>query len=279
MLWENLREEEFNDAVKKAEGLCIVPIGSIEKHGQHLPLGMDSIAAAEVARLAAEEEYAVVFPTIYIGDMIGARHAGAVSYSPELLLQLLKETCSEIRRNGFDKIVFFNGHGGNMPVLSFFTRAFRHEKNDYTVFYCKLGCDYAAPKVLLEKNYSYLTEEDKEVLQDFVDKNKEYGHACFVETGWTYAIRPETVRLDKIHQEDATSTHLYDEFLEKNITPSNWWSGNYPNSYQADVHDGMNERIARAMVQASIEKLTDQIKFLKDETITREHRKKILEKY
>ena len=59
MLWENLREEEFKEAIEKSKGVCIIPIGSLEKHGQHLPVGMDSIAAAKWCELAAEKEYAV----------------------------------------------------------------------------------------------------------------------------------------------------------------------------------------------------------------------------
>ncbi len=279
MLWENLREEEFKEAIEKSKGVCIVPIGSLEKHGQHLPLGMDSLAAGEICRLAAESEYAVVFPTIYCGDMIGSRNAGEVSYSPELLMQLLKETCSEIARNGFDKIVFVSGHGGNKPLIMFFQRAYLYEKSPYTVFDCSMSCDYAAPKVLLEKNYDYLTDEDKAILQDFVDKNKDYGHACFIETGWVYALRPETVRLDKLYQEDASSTRRYDKFLENNIIASNWWIGNWPNFYQCDIHDGMNERIARAMLQAAVEKLASQIKFIKEENVTREDAKKRTERF
>ena len=42
MLWENLREEEFKDAIKKSGGLCILPVGCLEKHGQHLPVGTDA---------------------------------------------------------------------------------------------------------------------------------------------------------------------------------------------------------------------------------------------
>lgn len=274
MLWENLREEEFADAIEKSKGVCIVPIGSLEKHGQHLPVGMDSIAAGEWCRLAAEKEYAVVFPTIYCGDMIGAKDAGEISYSPELLMMLLKETCKEIGRNGFNKIVFVSGHGGNKPLIMFFQRAFNNEKLPYAIFDASMSCDYAAPKVLLEKNYDYLTDDDKAILQDFVDKNKDYGHACFIETGWMYAIRPETVRLDKIYDLDATSTKRYDEFLENNIIAANWWSGNWPNAYQCDVHDGMNERIAKAMLEAATEKLASQIKFIKEENVSIEDAKK-----
>ena len=279
MLWENLREEEFKEAIEKSKGVCIIPIGSLEKHGQHLPVGMDSIAAAKWCELAAEKEYAVVFPTIYCGDMIGCRNAGEISYSPELLLQLLKETCSEIARNGFDKIMFVSGHGGNVPLIRYFQRAFRHEKSPYVVFDNCMSCDYAAPKVLLEKNYDYLTDEDKAILQDFVDKNKDYGHACFIELGWMYAIRPETVRLDKLHSLDASSTKKYDKFLENDIIASNWWEGNWPNFYQCDIHDGMNERIARAMLEAAVEKLSSQIKFIKEETVTREHVKEIMDNF
>lgn len=269
MLWENLREEEFKEAIEKSNGVCIIPIGSLEKHGQHLPLGMDSLVASVVCELAAETEYAVVFPTIYVGDMIGSTNAGEVSYSPELLMMLLRETCSEIHKNGFDKIIVVSGHGGNLPFISFLQRAFNADKLPYTIFDCRIECDYGHPKVLLEKNYDYLTDEDKEILQDFVDKDKDFGHACFIETGWMYAIRPETVRLDKIHDEDASSTHLYDEFLKNDIIPANWWIGNWPTYYQCDIHDGMNERIAKAMLEATVEKLASQIKFIKEEEVSR----------
>ena len=49
MLWENLREEEFDDAIVRSGGLCIVPVGCLEKHGQHLPVGTDVIHITEIA--------------------------------------------------------------------------------------------------------------------------------------------------------------------------------------------------------------------------------------
>lgn len=42
MLWQNLREEEFEGAIERSGGLCVLPIGCLEKHGQHLPVGTDS---------------------------------------------------------------------------------------------------------------------------------------------------------------------------------------------------------------------------------------------
>ena len=94
-----------------------------------------------------------------------------------------------------------------------------------------------------------------------------------------YAIRPETVRLDKLYDLDASSTHRYDKFLENNVIAANWWSGNWPNSYQCDVHEGMNERIARAMLQAAVEKLASQIKFVKEEEETRKDIEKRMNRF
>jgi len=64
MLWENLREEEFDNAIKESKGLCILPVGCLEKHGQHLPVGTDVIHITEIAKRAAEIETAMVFPTM-----------------------------------------------------------------------------------------------------------------------------------------------------------------------------------------------------------------------
>ena len=50
MLWENLREEEFEGAIEKSNGVCIVPVGCLEKHGQHLPVGTDVIHVTEIAK-------------------------------------------------------------------------------------------------------------------------------------------------------------------------------------------------------------------------------------
>ena len=122
MLWENLREEEFKDAIKQSNGVCILPIGCLEKHGQHLPVGTDVIHITEIARRAAELETACVFPTMYFGEKTGSgEFLGTVIFSPELRLQILKETCSEIYRNGFNKILIYNGHGGNQAMISNFS--------------------------------------------------------------------------------------------------------------------------------------------------------------
>ncbi len=274
MLWENLREEEFNKAITDSAGLCILPVGCLEKHGQHLPVGTDVIHITEIARRAAEEEIACVFPTMYFGEKTGAANfKGTVIFSSKLRQDILTETCSEIARNGFKKILIYNGHGGNMSMISQFSRSLLKNKADYAVYDYSLGSDFATPKKLLQKNYPYLTSEDRNILNEYNTMKKRYGHACFIETGWVYGVRPETVRLDKINQESGTSTHRFDAFADHRVNTPLAWMANFPDSYDGDSHRGMNERIARAMVDYSVEKLAEVIKFLKTEDVSMEYLK------
>ena len=126
--------------------------------------------------------------------------------------------------------------------------------------------------------YKYLTTEDRKILQSYNEQKKRFGHADFIEMGWVYGIRPETVRLDKIYQESNESTHRFDDFSKLNIGTPFAWMANYPNSYEGDMHDGMNERIGRAMVEYSTERLTEVIRFLKNETVSAQYKKEWLEK-
>ncbi len=279
MLWENLREEEFEDAIEKSNGVCIVPVGCLEKHGQHLPVGTDVIHVTEIAKKAAERESAVVFPTMYFGEKTGAgEFKGTVIFSPELRLQILKETCKEIARNGFKKILLYDGHGGNTAMLSYFLRSVLYEKNDYMVYSYALGSDFATPKKILNEGYGFLTADDRKVLQDYIVDKKRFGHADFIETGWVYGVRPETVRLDRADAESNESTHRFDEFLNKKINTPFAWMANYPNSFEGDMHEGMNERIAKAMVEYSTNKLCEVLRFLKEETVSNEYLTEWLEK-
>ena len=64
---QELTAVQFKDAVKKSSETVIIPMGVLEKHGPHMPLGTDVYTAREIALQAAEKEYAVVFPWYYFG--------------------------------------------------------------------------------------------------------------------------------------------------------------------------------------------------------------------
>ena len=136
MFWENLREEEFEGALKASGRVCVMPVACIEKHGQHLPVNTDILMAEAVAREAAELEEVCVFPTFKFGDVQGIRqHRGSVVLSVELQHKILGELCAEIARNGFKKIMLLNAHGGNNTMLNDFINITMHDKHDYAVVY------------------------------------------------------------------------------------------------------------------------------------------------
>ncbi len=88
--WEELTAAEFRDAIQLSKGTCLLPFGILEKHGPHLPLGTDLLNVRHASLQAAQQEYALVFPQYYFGQIFEAKHEpGTVAYSMELQLNLL----------------------------------------------------------------------------------------------------------------------------------------------------------------------------------------------
>lgn len=273
MIWENIISNDFPAAVEKAKGVCVVPIGCLEKHGPHSPLGTDTIIARETVYRAAEIEPVVVFPTMFFGEKTGAgEYPGTVIFSLETRWHIFRETCSEIYRNGFKKIFFVNQHGGNKSMLDSFTRSMMKENPNIMIFnrhtwfmsHKQLLADIIADR----ETYDYLTDEDRAAMQDFIDQDKATGHACFEETAAAYYFEPETVRLDRIGDESGSSVHRFDAFKEFGITTPMSWMADYPNSYHGSNDYVLNERIAKAFTEAQIQQLAQAFAFLKNENIS-----------
>src|ERR1700693_5687776 len=82
--WEELSAADFRRAIAQAQGTCLLPFGILEKHGPQLPLGTDLLNVRYAALHAAEQNYVVVFPEYYSGQIFEARHEpGTVAYSSE----------------------------------------------------------------------------------------------------------------------------------------------------------------------------------------------------
>jgi len=123
MQWELMTSKELSEASKKV-GVCVIAMGVLEKHSEHLALGTDYLVAHRVACLAAEKEPAVVFPPFYFGQIYEARcFPGALTIKPTLLMELIQAVFDEIGRNGFKKIIVQNGHGGNTYLLNFLAQS------------------------------------------------------------------------------------------------------------------------------------------------------------
>ena len=272
MRWEFLREEEFPAAIEKAGGLCVLPIGCLEMHGQHLPVGTDSLKAQALVERAAEKTGAVVFPTgLWLGDVIGAHKMqessnkmkhGYIALSPNLLQSILTELCDEIARNGFRKILIVSSHGGNNAMLAYLLRSLDYNKRDYAVMTTKVWLtDLDADKILEKANadpegFSMLTEEDYKVLAKFAETGAGGGHACFRETGLIYGLYPELVAPDRYEAVDGITTHKGDYLYEAGLDTGAAWALNCPNAYSGFPPHGCSHTIGLAMVKIVVDRLT-----------------------
>ena len=109
---------EAADAVSRSR-TAVIPIGSIEQHGPHLPNGTDTMAAELVARAVADRLDAVYAPFGPYGvTPIHAGHPGTVTLRRETFEALLGDICTELIRMGIDTFVLVNWHEGNIASMN-----------------------------------------------------------------------------------------------------------------------------------------------------------------
>ena len=279
MRWIDIVSGEFEEAVKKSKGVCLLPIGCVELHGHHLPLGNDTMIAAEFSRRAAEKEEAVVFPEMYFGEKAGAgEFPGTIIFPSDLIQKILEHCCLEIARNGFHKILLVNFHGGNVSMLNNFARFMLHQKPNFQIFVYNLPS--GKPERLLKniEKYPYLTEEDIACLTSYVEEGKMDGHGGFGETSAAMACFPQLCKPEKMNELDGTSTRRFAEFDKRKIYTPFAWMGNFPNSLSCSAHEGLSERIIRASGEYSVDTLAEVIRFLKEEKESEAYLKEWLDK-
>ena len=281
MRWEFLREEEFPAAIEKAGGLCVIPVGCLEMHGEHLPVGTDSLKGEAIVRLAAEKTGAVVFPCAYwLGNVMGAhklekpwekQRAGYIGLSPELLMNILKELCDEIGRNGFRKILIVSSHGGNNAWLDYFNSAVGYTRKQYCVMNTKIDlADLDADKILAlakddPEGFSMLTPEDYKVLERWAETGAGGGHACFRETGLIYGTYPELVAPDRYEAMDGRCTNKGNYWYEAGLYPGCAWVMNCPNEYSGFPPHGCSPTIGQAMVKVAVDVLAKKMTLIQND--------------
>lgn len=246
---EELTSPRFVKAVELAGGVCVIPLGIIEKHGPHLPLGADLFESREVAFHAAEKEYAVVFPPYFVGQIFEAAHQpGAIAYSTDLMWKMLEETCKELSRNGLKKIILLNGHGGNGSFLQYFCQSQLAIQKDFIVVLFKQGNDPVnGPEIKSLK------------------KAKLDGHAGEAETSMMYFISPALVDQDALKNESGLDQDRLSK-LPFGYTGI-WWYAKYPNHFASDSNTP-NKRLGELLITSEASQLIELIKFLKkDNTI------------
>jgi creatinine amidohydrolase len=114
---ENLSYPEVEQYLKKKD-IILVPTGSVEQHSPYGLIGTDFITAEAVARRVAENMHILVAPTVKYG--VSPHHMafkGTVSLTPDTMIILISDIIESLVTHGFRRIVFINGHGGNISSI------------------------------------------------------------------------------------------------------------------------------------------------------------------
>ena len=220
MQWEQLTSTDFKSAVEQT-GVCVIAMGVVERHSEHLPLGTDYLNGHRLACLAAEKEPAVVFPPFYFGQIFEARcFPGTLTLKPTLLLEVIWAALDEIARNGFKKIVLLNAHGGNNNLLGFLGQCVLWEEKPYHLYYPGDFVDRAQWKAILETEY--------------------HGHACECETSISLANHPDLVHMERVPAEPGYPLGKLSG-LPRTYNGI-WWYADHPTHYAGDARTASIEK-------------------------------------
>lgn len=189
MTWTDVRD------YLKTNDMVIIPLGSTEQHGPHMPLGTDFYEATGMCKLISVRTGVVVAPVLLSGySVYHSGFPGSLSLKPETMEQVLFETAEMLIKYGFRRIMFFNYHGGN-----------RYAKNK--VIY-KINHTTEAIAVDIGSGASFQRGGERVKGVDFDQ------HAGIHETSIMLYIKPELVKMERAEKPRLTFTPKMQELLK-----------------------------------------------------------------
>jgi len=180
-----LGEQDWTTVADLTSHVVVVPLGSLEQHGHHLPMLTDTMIGAEIARQAADqlEQIALFLPTLWVGASHHHRaFPGTISISNDVYVRVLVDVLESLIGSGFRRIFLLNAHGGNITPgrMAIYDVHLRHrDKHDLWLAFSSWWT-IAAEQVAAIQN----------IEQEMVT------HACEQETSMILRLRPELVKLE-----------------------------------------------------------------------------------
>jgi creatinine amidohydrolase len=211
VFYADLTWEEIREAAR--EGVVILlPVGSTEQHGPHLPLKVDWLCASEVCRRAAElvAGKALVMPTVYYGFQEHTMDfPGTISIRDEHFIDYVYDICKSLVHHGFKKLIIVNGHGSNIPNLDL---VMRRVNNYHPDAMCALVSWW---------DLVFRVGNRKEAMARLRESEFPGGmsHACELETSVLLYLEPSLVRMDKAVKEVPPKTS---EFIWGDLMVGAW---------------------------------------------------------
>jgi creatinine amidohydrolase len=182
MRWEELTSPEIG-ALDRDRTVVILPLGSVEQHGNHMPLGTDTILSQTVSLAAAGalKDVIVLPPPWYGFSAHHMRFPGSITLSAQTLIAVASDVVAAVVKHGFRRILIVNGHGGNGGIID--------------VLASMLGHRHYGRARIAALTYFTLAREEIAALRQSAPGGM--GHACEFETAMMQAVRPELVHMDR----------------------------------------------------------------------------------
>ncbi len=212
VMWKELTAEDLRAKVA-ANAIVVLPVASMEQHGPHLPVGVDTFLVEAVckggAEIAVKDVPVVVAPTLWCG--MAEHHmafGGTFTFDIPTYMAVLSAFLTSIKRHGFKRVFIVNGHGGNIAAMNAFLPDFTRETG----------------LLLYGTTYFDMSRDD---LAPLLEDQKQVHHACEVETSLMMVVAPDTVKHDRLGEAfgmlngDPRKAFPASRFLSfKEITPS-----------------------------------------------------------
>lgn len=184
VMWKELTAAQLREKAQ-ADAVVLMPVGSMEQHGPHLPVGVDTYLSEGVCKAAAEavagEMAVVVAPTLWCG--MAEHHmayGGTFTFDIPTYKAVLGCLLKSLERHGFKRVLIVNGHGGNIAALGAFLPDLARE----------------APGLALRVTTPYAPA--REAMGKILEDQDGVHHACEAETSMMMVLAAATVRGDKL---------------------------------------------------------------------------------
>ncbi len=229
MFIEEITMEEFKKALRKTKTI-LIPFGTVEEHGRHLPLSTDTMVAVEALKKVAEKKKVFIAPPIHYGVCTSTRqHPGTITIKPSTLRALTRDIVVDCYNKGLRNFVLVTGHGGGLHI-----NAMKEVAEDLVEELKGIKMAVVCPYTILYKELSEIAETEND------------SHAGELETSLILAIRPELVK--------GTSKEEYPTFPKPLIVRDKlkyWPGGVWGNPKKATREKG--ERVLDIIVKKLIE--------------------------
>ena len=177
MLLENITMTDFKKGLKRTKTI-IIPFGTIEEHGSHLPLSTDTIQVYEVVKKVAEKMLVFVAPPLHYGVLTSTRnHAGSIGISANSLRVITRDIIKSGYAKGLRNFILISGHAGNIHMSAL--REVGEEMID----------EFGDIKIAIISEYDMIRQESNKFVE-----TKDDGHAGEIETSRILYLAPHLVK-------------------------------------------------------------------------------------